>query len=216
MDNASFLATSATTHDLFQRAYQWIEALLSPRWVHYVEPKASSTGDSLYRVLDWGAGCDYIIEDSSSTRIYGLSTRFQVAEPPPGAFTIRHWRETGTPTEYQKWVNALDDPRCIRPAYHIQGFFNSAETELLELGIAPIEAIIGMIRHSLCTERQARDAKGLNKFYIVSMDDMVKLDLPVSLLRFRSGELVEEITRHWYPYQETIFKEVHDTDENPL
>ena len=91
------------------------------------------SNNEVLAMLDLYSGIDAIRKDD--TGIQGIAWRAQFQNRKWNTFTIRAERETGTATEYQKRIEAIDKG-YFYPAYTVQAYFDNIENlNLLSMAI---------------------------------------------------------------------------------
>ena len=105
--------------------------------------------------------------------IKGIASRIQWGEKAWGTFTIRKTRATGTKTEYEKRVEAIESGEWLYPYYTIQGYITERRVgKLLSFAIAKTEDIFEMIDKGFYKENKNKEDS--NIFIIVNWIDMKK------------------------------------------
>lgn len=118
--------------------------------------------DLTAKYLDLRCGADYLqVIDGEGTRI--LASRVQQSFKNWRSFTIRKERATGTTTEYEKLVNALNMGGAIMPYYTVQAYVD--KESVIGVGVAKTEDIIDAIKAGKFEERT--NPQDGNLFYAV-------------------------------------------------
>lgn len=139
----------------------------------------------LEKVLDF-AGIDGVISDSDGT-IYFFASRVQVGRNYQ-SFSLRGYRPTGKPTEYQKLQRARRT-NAVMPTYHVQSFVDSAEKK----GVVAIAQTVDLLKFVENQNPEIRTAPTSERFFVIPWQNLCAGSV-VKIYRVDCGGLVEDLT----------------------
>ena len=96
-------AISTTRQDFERHIAPIFRALWPDSEIFCVEDQE----DPLLQAFDTDCGIDYLIQHKKQHKLRALASRIQRAEYSFDTFTVRYSRDSGTPTEYTKRINAI-------------------------------------------------------------------------------------------------------------
>ena len=130
--------------------------------------------DEICKMLDLTCGIDYFHIYRENGLTWGVASRFQLIKDgykPFNTFTIRKERESGTKTEYEKRLLAIEK-NGEYPYLTLQGYYNE-NGEVLSIGIARTKDIFEMIDKGCCETRETgKQQIGQATFFVISWDNM--------------------------------------------
>ena len=126
--------------------------------------------DEVLLWLDQYAGIDYVVK-SKNNNIIGIAARIQFMNF--RTFTIRKTRYTGTKTEFEKRIEAIEKG-YIFPAYTLQAYF--LNKNFSHAAIIPTKQLYNFIINN---PNKVHERKSDNIFLFVNWNDLKNTDLKI-------------------------------------
>ena len=130
------------------------------------------TTEKMALTLDMLAGID-VWSINKKLGMYGIALRTQTGNRDWHTYTIRHIRDSGAKTEYEKRKYAIENNR-LYPYLTIQSYVTNTN-KLISYAIAKTKDIIKMIDDGNCTENRTGTSQiGQASFFVVDWYEMQK------------------------------------------
>lgn len=155
--------------------------------------------DKIAKSLDYYAGIDLLKIDKEKGNIQGIASRVQFTELCYETFTTRFKRDSGTPTEFDKRLNAMRNG-FLSATLTMHAYISPSLNQLLGMAIAKTSDIWRFIQQENPPLKHTSEYQyGQASFYVVKWQDLINknYDLlrvtPINdnfIARWRNGEKI--------------------------
>jgi hypothetical protein len=129
------------------------------------------TIEEMSKLLDTLAGID-VWHIDKIRGIRGIASRIQPSGYNWHTFTIRHERQSGATTEYEKRKHAIQK-EYLYPYLTVQAYTTKLGDKLIAYAIARTKDIIEMIDNGWCKKNKTgKNQIGQASFFVINWDDM--------------------------------------------